>query len=595
MKKSGIFIIILTAVLIEISSVAQYWFAHQGIRTGVQHRAETELRLKNLEIQKVLTAVEAACNNYVWDMSQELFRPDSIYSVLRRLVAHNSTIVGAGMLFEANHYPAKGRWFEPYVGKQADGTLVANQIGGETHDYLNTELYIEGMKAGRGYWSEPYYDNAGAKMMLCTYTLPIYDGNGTPVGLLGADVSLDWLSDTINARRIYPSSYNVLISRSGRIIACPDAEYVMNHTIQDVTSMSKDTTTESINRKLLAGEAGNASVTDHTGRSLNVFYGPVEKGTGWSVVVVCDEEEVFYELRHTSLLLSLFMIFGLLLLAYIIYRSAHSALRLQEANAEKERIARELHIASEIQKSMLPKTFPPYPERADVDIYASLTAAKEVGGDLYDFSIRDEKLFFCIGDVSGKGVPASLVMAVTRSLFRTMSAQEVLPEKIVTAMNNAMADMNDSNMFVTLFVGVLDLNNGILHYCNAGHDAPLLIGRGVGHLPVETNIPLGLTSGWNYIGEETLILSGTTIFLYTDGLTEAENADHLQFGKALLMRTARQMYLQAAKTGTDAYAPHPFIDTMITAVHHFVGDAEQSDDLTMLAVRYIKQDRKVKA
>ena len=588
MKKSGIFIIILTAVLIEVSSVAQYWFARQGIRAEAQNRAETELRVKNLEIQKVLISVETACNNYAWHIEQELARPDSIYSVLRRLVAYNPTIVGAGMLFEANYYPDKGRWFEPYVADQGGGTLAASQIGGETHDYLNAEFYIEGMKAGRGYWSEPYYDNAGAKMMLCTYTLPIYDGHGKTVALLGADVSLDWLSDTINARHIYPSSFNVLISRSGRVMVCPDEKYVMNLTIQEVTTSTKDTTVDNINREMLAGQSGNALVTDTTGRRFNVFYGPVENGTGWSAAVVCDEEEIFDELRRTSLLLSLFMVFGLLLLTYIIYRSARSAIRLQVANAEKERIARELYIASEIQKSMLPKSFPPYPERDDVDIYASLTAAKEIGGDLYDFSIRDGKLFFCIGDVSGKGVPASLVMAVTRSLFRTMSAQEVLPEKIVTAMNNAMADMNASNMFVTLFVGVLDLADGVLHYCNAGHDAPLLIGRGVGHLPVETNIPLGLTSGWNYVGEETLIMSGTTIFLYTDGLTEAENADHKQFGKALLMRTARQMYLQAAKAGTDDYAPRPFIDTMIAAVHRFVGDAEQSDDLTMLAIRYFK-------
>ena len=137
--------------------------------------------------------------------------------------------------------------------------------------------------------------------------------------------------------------------------------------------------------------------------------------------------------------------------------------------------------------AMLPKIYPPYPERDDVDVYGQLTPAKEVGGDLFDFYIRDEKLFFSIGDVSGKGVPASLYMVITRALFRTISAHESSPERIISNLNDVMSKDNESNMFVTMFVGVLDLPTGRLHYCNAGHDAPLLIGNtGAGLLPVDS-------------------------------------------------------------------------------------------------------------
>ncbi len=282
------------------------------------------------------------------------------------------------------------------------------------------------------------------------------------------------------------------------------------------------------------------------------------------------------------------MLAGMALLGYIIYRTARSARSLQKADAEKERIGSELRIARAIQENMLPKTFPPYPERDDVDIFASLVPAKEVGGDLYDFHIRDEKLFFCIGDVSGKGVPASLVMAVTRSLFRSISAQEDKPEIIVRKINEAIADMNDSGMFVTLFMGVLDLNTGMLRYCNAGHDEPLLIGKGVGLLPTSNNIPVGITTSWEYEGEEALIYPRTTIFLYTDGLTEAEDKNHAQFGKLRMTRVARKAS-QKAQTLGETCSPQTIIALETKALHLFVGNAEKSDDLTMLAIQYNKQ------
>jgi sigma-B regulation protein RsbU (phosphoserine phosphatase) len=231
---------------------------------------------------------------------------------------------------------------------------------------------------------------------------------------------------------------------------------------------------------------------------------------------------------------------------------------------------------------MLPKMFPPYPERNDLDIYGRLTPAKEVGGDLFDFFIRDEKLFFCIGDVSGKGVPASLVMAVTRAQFRTVAGHEDHPSKIVTNINELMTNGNDSNMFVTLFVGVLNLKTGVMQYCNAGHDAPLIIGqKDVSLLEVDTNLPVGLMQGWEFSEQETLLKRGSMIYLYTDGLTEAEDINHGQFGEERIFEVVRQASGQKEVTSTS------LIDSMTAAVHAFVGEAEQSDDLTMLGVRLL--------
>ena len=258
-------------------------------------------------------------------------------------------------------------------------------------------------------------------------------------------------------------------------------------------------------------------------------------------------------------------------------------MELQETTAQKAAFESEMKVAHDIQMSMLPKTFPPYPERDDLDIFGSLTPAKGVGGDLFDFYIRDEQLFFCIGDVSGKGVPASLFMAVTRSLFRNISQHVAEPSKIVNALNMAQSEGNDTNMFVTLFVGVLDLTTGKLRYCNAGHDAPLLMGQEVKLLPCDSNLPIGVMVDFSFEQQEITLERPTTLFLFTDGLNEAENIDHGQFGDERIEKIAESM------VAAGQIEPTQVIRHMTDAVHTFVGTAEQSDDLTMLAIEYKKE------
>ena len=251
---------------------------------------------------------------------------------------------------------------------------------------------------------------------------------------------------------------------------------------------------------------------------------------------------------------------------------------LKASTAAKASIESELNVAHNIQMSMLPKAFPAFPNRKDIDLYGSLTPAKGVGGDLFDFFIRDERLFFCVGDVSGKGVPAALVMAVCRTLFRNVAAHTDSPAQIVETMNTNISEGNDNNMFVTLFVGALDLATGRLSYCNGGHNAPYIQSDS---LPVEPNLPVGAFPDWEFVEQETVMSPGSTIFLYTDGLTEAENATHDQFGED------RMTAILDAQTKQDA-SPETLISAMTDAVHQFVGDTEQSDDLTMLAIKYTK-------
>ena len=587
--RSILIAIIMAAVVIELISVVQYWYGYKATRSTIQHRAESELQMKELEIQKIMTAVESAVDNSVWMVERYLSQPDSDYTITRELVEQNPAIVGAATLFVADYYSQYGRWCEIYSTQRPDGTVEQMQLGGPSHDYLNRNWFREAMaagKEGKGYWSEPYHDEDGAKMMLCTYFSPIRDAKGQVVGLLGADLSLDWLSEVTNAYHLYPSSYNILVSREGQLMACPAESLILKTSIMELTARTKDSIDDRVSRNMLAGKEGQAAFTNENGEKSYIFYAPIEGSTGWSMAVVCSDREIFHSLRQISFNISLLMLAGLVLMGFIIWRAIRSINRLNETRNKKAAIERELHIASGIQMSLLPKLFPPYPDRDDVDIHASIVPAKEVGGDLYDFYIRDEKLFFCIGDVSGKGVPASLIMAITRTLFRNVSAHESRPNKILSSINKALGEDNPDSIFVTFFTGVLDLPTGYLRYSNAGHEPPILTdASGISILPCDPNLPLGALDDWNYTLQEVVIEPQTTIFLFTDGLTEAMNASREEFGKKRM---------QEALKGCGTVSPKDILEEMTTTVHQFVGDAEQSDDLTMLAVRYTKKQQSIR-
>jgi len=338
---------------------------------------------------------------------------------------------------------------------------------------------------------------------------------------------------------------------------------------------------------------------------MSTFSRPVHDSAG-GVVAVIGADVPMQELSSLAVQLyanqqkSLFLlivlhVIGLLVLGFIIYRSIRSVHRLNEVNAEKEFINRELGIASRIQLAMLPT------ERLSdecIGVLGSQVPAKQVGGDFYDYFIRDGKLFFNIGDVCGKGIPAALVMSMTQAVFRTVAAKEDDPARIVQDMNTMASRGNSTGMFATLFVGVLDLSTGRLRYSNAGHEHPLVItGSGVRTLEARAHLPIGVMEETRYQDQETQIAPGDMIMLYTDGLTEAMNAEHELFGKARILQAicgrdsvvagnTANGGLDLPEVGTES--PRQLLEGMSRAVAAFVCGAEQSDDLTMLAIQYKK-------
>ena len=253
---------------------------------------------------------------------------------------------------------------------------------------------------------------------------------------------------------------------------------------------------------------------------------------------------------------------------------------LKETTASKAAIENELKVASDIQMGMVPRIFPPFPNRNDIDLFASMTPAKEVGGDLYDFFVQDERLYFCVGDVSGKGIPASLFMAVTRNLFRIIAQQGHKPEEIATQINTFLSKDNDRGMFVTMFIGMADLKTGRLDFCNCGHNPPVIVdhsGAKACFLPLQyDNQPLGLWEDDPFYGESVDDIRDRLMLVYTDGLNEAENQQQKLFGNAAILRLM---------SATDNMSSTEVITKIQEAVEVHRDGATPNDDLTLLCLK----------
>lgn len=257
---------------------------------------------------------------------------------------------------------------------------------------------------------------------------------------------------------------------------------------------------------------------------------------------------------------------------------AHSKLQsaydqLEETTKAKERFESELRIARDIQNSMVPHVFP---QREGLDLYASMTPAKEVGGDLYGYLLLDDELYFCVGDVSGKGVPASLFMAQCTRLFRTLAAQHMKPEEIATNLNLSLTENNEQGMFVTMFIGLVNLKTGHLSFCNAGHNPPIF-GEDANDqfMNIESNAPLGLWPDLEFVGEEIDNIKGKMLLVYSDGLNEAENRQQERFGDDHLLEIMNSRHFNSTREAID------FLDAEV--IKHRDG-AEPNDDLTMLCL-----------
>ena len=577
----NVLFIIAAALLVELFSAAQYYSAHDLLEEELDNRAESELRMKAILIKGILNVMEKTVAEHVWDIRRNIAQPDSMFNVATRIIQNTPKAEGSCLVFCPGYYPTKSRLFEPYAYKSGNAIQVTDLCADSKHDYTQHPAYRKMEKELVPFWSDPYTNENDPTMKpLTTFSYPLMDKNDKLVAICGLDVSLEHIGDTLNAHHIYPSSFDLLLTQTGEIISGPSENHSKKHDMEQVIRLINDSTVkrETSNsgrskRIVFKSEADNSAGC--------LYYANMKGNPKWQLAVVCYDNEVYGDLYPMRLQFCLLMLLGLGVLGLIIHRFANNERKLNQARIEQERMSSELRIAQEIQMGMLPKEFLPDTDRNDLLIAGSLLPAREVGGDVYDFFLRDEKLFFCIGDVSGKGVPSAIIMAEIHSQFRMASVRENNPAHIMQTLNISACDGNEKDIFVTLFIGVLDLPTGRLRYCNAGHDIPYIVApaedQPTTQLPVIANIPIGLFEDFEFKMQQTEIRQDTTIFLYTDGLTEAKDTAHKQFGTGRIEKTLAD--------NTQA-TPEEIIGKMNSEVHRFMGDEEQSDDLTMLAIKY---------
>lgn len=600
---------------------------NNNTRTEEIDKAEFALNNTVLRINNLLQSVEVATHGLAWVISNNLDDPEYMYTITQKMLESNSFVSGSAVAFEPSYYKEKGLHYSPYSYRDSLNNIVSIQLGNEDYNYFHMDWYQIPKLLNKPYWSEPYYDTGGGEMIMTTYSHPIYDKDNNLIAIFTADLSLEWFEKHVNSVKLYPNSYNYMLGRGGTFLVHPRTDLILNETIFSEAHFIGDTILSALGHKMIDGMSGmECRIVDNN--EVYTFYAPI-KATGWSVGVVCDSNDIFaglYEIHRINIIIA---VIGLILLVVLCFTTIKRMTRpleqfaqsaneiaagnfdvtlphiksnnemkmlynsfeymkhslndyihkLQVTTANKERIESELRIARSIQLGMVPKVFPPFPERKDIDLYARLIPAKEVGGDLYDFFIENNKLHFIIGDVSGKGVPASLVMAVTCRLFRTIATNTKTSLDIVRILNNALSDSNDSNMFCTAFVGILDLTTGRLDYCNAGHNPPVIIGPNGDaiYLDVISNLALGIWGTYEYQSQECYLENSSVLFMYTDGINESENQNKELFSNERMVQSLLSNYKADVQT---------IVEGLLNDVNEHAKDTPQSDDITVLCCRY---------
>jgi sigma-B regulation protein RsbU (phosphoserine phosphatase) len=611
-----------------------YYFTMSTIRETTKENAVALANNTVNRIELVLSTEERIPEIVAKMLESSFLNKDSLNPFLKSVLKSNKNICGSTIAYEPYFFPDKGQFYAPYVFRQ--GNLIkSTMLGNENYEYAYMDWYQIPKMTLKPYWSEPYFDEGGGNMLMTTYSVPFYTfkkGQRTFSGIVTIDISLEWLTKIMSSVKIFKSGYAFLISQNGVIITHPNKNYVMNQSIFTIAKENNQPGMRNIGREMIKGK-GNFASADfkskwHAGKLWINYKGL--PSSHWSIGVIYPDKEMFASLRQITLILVCLIVAGLFLLSFFtvkiiqkltapLKQFANSArliaagdfnvqlpeikthdemkelhtsfsfmqkelaeyiVNLKDTTSAKEKIESELRIASEIQMAMIPHIFPPFPDLPQVDVFAVLKSAKEVGGDLYDFFVIDgDKFCFAIGDVSGKGVPASLFMAVTRTLVRSISDKEVSPSVIVSTLNKSLSSNNESSMFVTFFLGVLNLKTGELRYSNAGHNPPVVI-REQGDVTMFEKtkfIPVGLFEDFEY-GELSLQLEpGDKIFLYTDGVSEAENAANKLFGDDNLM-TLISDNVNAS--------PRDLIHKMEGRLAEHVKGHMQSDDITMMTIVY---------
>nr|WP_303681625.1 SpoIIE family protein phosphatase [Pelodictyon luteolum] len=620
-----------SAGIFAVTLVVNYLQSRSMLEMELEENARNLASSLANRVDAELVSVAKVTEGMARSLDTAEYSREGLVSLIGSMLDANPSVYGSAIAFEPYAFNKQERLYAPYLFRD-EGAVKAIRLDASYRyvPYLYQDWYQIPVELQAPVWSEPYFDDGGGNATMATCSVPFYYSSGGKrevKGVVSADIRLDSLTQLISSVRILKTGYAMLLSRNGMVLTHPDSSFIMNESIFSIAEERRDPVLREMGRKMIAGESGfvHHSLTDEPGW---MYYAPI-RSTGWTLAVVFPEAELFENVRSLSLTMAGIGTGGLLLLALVVAMATRSitlplralasatgpmasgnfdvelpAVRsndeigmltssfrmmgkslkeyirnLTETTAQKERIQSELQMATDIQASLLPRIFPAFPERPEFDIFASMDAAKEVGGDFYDFFfIDDSHLCFLIADVADKGVPAALYMMVAKTLLKSEAQRLRDPGVILEHVNNILAEDNESCMFATVFCAILDTASGELIFSNAGHNPPLLVGSGgVRYLDVKPGFLLGPVPDSGYETERITLRNGDVFFLYTDGVTEAKNREDELFGEQRLLEILQ---------GDFSMAVEDMVHAVRSSVAGFAEGAAQSDDITMVALQY---------
>jgi len=416
---------------------------------------------------------------------------------------------------------------------------------------------------------------------LITMAIPLNNEHGDLVGEFWVNVSPDYYSSLLQYFQLDKKEKVLLINKDGYVVAStvPSDNFksLWDNQVEIGSGCVSDKLAGEICKHVTSRVTSKFSIAIN-GETYWAFTAPLNR-TSYSILVVEPESEIYDTVSVVSGWIFCISVCGLVILAACLF---YVFLLYKKKSDQKQKIENDLAIASTIQQEILPPN-PTDEERLlnpGFDVLGFQRTARSVGGDLYDYVVKDGKLHFCIGDVSGKGVPAALKMTELCSLYRYVVRTETDAANIMSSINNAVMERSDDSVFCTLFVGVLDLQSGHLEFCNAGHNPPVVIrqgGKDVQLLTVTPNMPVYAFENYPYQKESMDLQAGDRLFCYTDGVTEARNANDFFFGtKATLAVLKDNVSLSSER----------LVKEIMARIERFTNSTEQNDDITMLFVEY---------
>ena len=609
-----------------------YYVSRSMILKNIEASARDFSGMTAQKIETVMRSMRKVPETLAGTLEEVPYEEETLKRLLRSEVERNPEIYGSAIAFEPNAFNKTAYYFAPYFYR-AGNELKFRWLGGDNYRYFLFDWYQIPKELARPFWTEPYYDEGGGNILMSTCSVPFYRGEGAErrfMGVVGADVSLAWLQDMVSRIKIAKTGYAFLISKNGTFVTHPRKELIMNETLFGLAEAGHDEGLRKIGRSMILGRSGFVPFKDFmSGKKCWLVYAPIPS-TGWSLGVLFPQHELMADVLHLNKINVLLASGGFLILLTVIifisnsitaplqvlaratkdiakghwdfelpdlkttdevgglaasFLSMKDALKkyireLTETTAIKEHMESELRIAHDIQMSIVPKVFPPFPERKEFELYATLEPAREVGGDFFDFFfIDDHRLCFVIGDVSGKGVPAALFMAVTKTLIKASATESTGPEEILRRVNVEISRDNDSCMFVTVFCGILDVRTGEISYANAGHNPPLVLRRkkNAEFLGGEHGPALGAVENGIYVKKSLFLEPGDVFCLYTDGVTEAFNEKDELYSE--------EQFQKFLSRGSEA-SLKTWVEETLGEIRLFAGAKPQSDDITLLMLRF---------